>query len=86
MSFKGIYTDQTFLDQNPHVLDDSLFHICYDIRELALLQFGLPKYRVHVTEAVLNPAIFFDVIQVDEAARVGIAMHGLTQSTISNSL
>jgi hypothetical protein len=56
-----------------------LLHLrCY-VGKLALLQLSLPENGVHVAEAVLDPAIFLDVIQVDEATRVCVAMHGLVQ-------
>src|SRR2546423_371022 len=45
-----------------------------DIRELALLKLCLPKYWVSVREAMFHPSFLFDMVQVDEATRVGISM------------
>ena len=46
------------------------------VRELALLQLGLPEDGVHVAESVLHPSIFLDMVQVDGSTRVCVTMHG----------
>jgi len=45
-----------------------------NIRELALLKLRLPENRIRIVEAVLDPAVFLDVVQVDETTRVRVAM------------
>src|SRR5271156_913979 len=47
-----------------------------DVGEFPLLKLRLPEYWVGVREAMLHPSFFFDVVEIDEAARIGISMCG----------
>lgn len=53
-----------------------LFQLARHVGELALLQLGLPEDGVGVVEAVLDPALLLDVVQVDETTRVGVSVGG----------
>lgn len=52
----------------------NLLQLTSNIRKLALLQLGLPENRIRIIESMLDPPVFLDVVQVDEATRVGVAM------------
>ncbi len=51
-----------------------LHQFACNVRELTLLQFRLPEDRIRVAEAVLDPSILLNMIQVDETTRLGVAM------------
>jgi hypothetical protein len=53
-----------------------LVQLARNIRELALLELCLPENGIRVVEAMLDPAILLDVVQVDEATRVRVTMGG----------
>jgi hypothetical protein len=54
----------------------TLVQLARDIRELSLLELGLPEDGIRVAEAMLDPSVLLDVVQVDEATRVGVAVGG----------
>src|SRR3954452_4416313 len=54
----------------------TLIQLTCDVGEFPLLQLRLPEYWVGVREAMLHPSFFFDVVEIDEAARIGVSMCG----------
>jgi hypothetical protein len=54
--------------------DDLLHQLACDVGELALVQLRVPEDGVGVVEAVLDPAVLLDVVQVDETTRVGVTV------------
>lgn len=62
-----------------------LLKLARDVAELALLQLGLPEHRISIREAVLDPAVLLDVVQVDETTGVGVTMRSC-QDTSSTEL
>jgi hypothetical protein len=62
-----------------------LIQLTRNIRELALLQLGLPENRIRVAEAMLDPSVLLDMVQVDETTRVRVTM-GSCQNTPSAKL
>jgi hypothetical protein len=63
----------------------TLLQLTCNVRELALLQFGLPEDRVRIVEAMLDPSILLDMVQVDEATRVRVTVRS-SQDTSSAKL
>lgn len=57
-----------------HAIHTHLVQLACDVAKFSLLQLGLPEHWVRIREAVLHPAFFLDMVQVDETTRVGIAM------------
>lgn len=53
-----------------------LYQIRRHVREFALVQLRLPEDGVRVVEAMLHPAVLFDMVQVDEATRVRVTVSG----------
>jgi hypothetical protein len=62
--------------RNTSVEASSLLQICRHIRKLALVQLCLPEDGVGVVEAVLDPSVLLDVVEVDETSRVSVAVGG----------
>lgn len=77
MAFQNIEAFKSLL--NPArlpVFQPALLKVARDVGELALFQLGLPEDGVRVIEAMVHPALLLDVVQVDEATRVGITVRG----------
>ena len=53
---------------------NTLLQLSGDVAELALLELGLPEDGVGVHEAVLDPAVLFDVVQVDVTTGEGVSV------------
>jgi hypothetical protein len=62
-----------------------LHQLACDVREFALLQLRLPKNGIRVAEAMLDPSILLNVIQIDETARVRISV-GCRKDTSASQL
>ena len=60
-----------------------LHQFARDVGEFALLQLRLPENRIRVAEAVLDPAVFLHMIQVDETTRVSISVCGSKNASAS---
>lgn len=60
-----------------------LHQLASDIGELALVQLGIPEDGVCVVEAVLDPSVLLDVVQVDEATRVCVTVGGSQDTPLS---
>lgn len=66
-------------------LQRTRLQLARDVGKLALLQLRLPEYRVRISEAVLHPSLFLNMVQVDKTTRVGITMRS-RQDTSSSEL
>lgn len=51
-----------------------LLQLARHVGELALVQLRLPEDGVGIVEAMLDPALFLDVVEVDVTTRVGVAV------------
>jgi hypothetical protein len=60
-----------------------LHQLASDIGELALVQLGIPEDGVCVVEAVLDPSVLLDVVQVDETTRVCVTVGGSQNTPLS---
>jgi len=60
-----------------------LHQLARNIRELALLQLRLPEDGVRIAESVLDPAVLFDVVQVDETTGESISVRSSQNTSAS---